>query len=137
MRTLMIVDDDRKILDSCRRIFVKERYRCMTFTSPTRALSQLSRLNPAVVLSDQYMHQMFGTVFLKRVKERLPESVGVIMTGHTDIDAVVSAITKGDIFTFIKKPWKDQELKSVIKQAFENYSKLSRVNGEKGYGRKQ
>ncbi|MBU1344509.1 MAG: response regulator [Proteobacteria bacterium] len=128
IETIMVVDDDRKLLDAIQRLLRNESLRSMTFTSPVKALSQVNRINPAIVLSDQYMHKMFGTVFIEQVKEKKPDSIGIIMTGHIDIDPVIASIIQGDVFTFIKKPWSSHKFKSLIRDTLNHYKRLSKKN---------
>ena len=127
-RTIMIVDDDKKMLKACIRLLSKDRYHCRIFTSPVKALDKLFEIKPAVVLSDQYMHRMFGTVFLARVKKIQPESVTIIMTGHRDTAPILTDLANGDIFTVIKKPWTARNFRSIIQGAFEHYQVLTASN---------
>lgn len=123
-RTIMIVDDDKRMLNACERLLSKNGYRCRTFTSPFKALEKFDEIRPAVVLSDQYMQRMFGTVFLARIKKMQPKSVGIIMTGHGDTASVLSDLAKGEIFAVIRKPWKIKTFESTIKLAFDHHKIL-------------
>ncbi len=63
----MIVDDDRNILQSCRRILMDEDYACTVFNSPLKALDALPRVKPAVIISDQ---RMPDPVFCHKPREK-------------------------------------------------------------------
>jgi len=52
--------------------------------------------------------------------------IGMVMTGHNDDAAVVSAFARGEIFRIIPKPWNDAEFKTAVRQAFDYYTRLQR-----------
>jgi len=126
-RLLMVIDDDIRILNACRRVLSNEPVRCVTFTSPMKALYRFSKLNPAVVLSDQYMPRLFGTSLMHRIQCKKPNVVGIIMTGHPDIGPLVFAVTQGEIFTFLKKPWGEDKFKHIIQLAMAQYDKNTEI----------
>lgn len=122
---IMIVDDDTRILKSVERIFRQEPIKCFLFSSPAEALEKACDIEPTVVVSDQRMPEMEGTVFLEKMKQILPATVRVLMSGYADIDATISAINQGQVFRFIKKPWDTHSFRSEIKHAVQ-YSHLLR-----------
>lgn len=124
---ILIVDDEENILKTCQRVLLEERYSCTVFSSPTKALKAAKRINPAIVISDQRMPGMTGIEFLENIKKRLPEAVRVIMTGYADINVAISAINRGQVFRFIKKPWDDELFKLEIRHAVENYRMTQRL----------
>ncbi|MEA2059098.1 MAG: response regulator [Thermodesulfobacteriota bacterium] len=126
-RKIMIVDDEEHILKILQRLLLHEPYDCTLFSSPVKALDSMKQINPAVVISDQRMPKMEGTQLLKKTKELLPWSVRVIMTGYADINVVISAINKGHVFRFIKKPWDDDFFKSELKTAIEYFDMTQRL----------
>lgn len=72
-----------------------------------------------VVLCDQRMAGTKGTEFLARVKEMYPQSMRMILSGYTDLNAVLEAVNQGAVFKFLMKPWDDDVLRRHIKEAFE------------------
>ena len=64
---------------------------------------------------------MNGVAFLAQVKQLLPDSVRVILSGFADAQVIVDAINKGEVFRFHPKPWDDQELLITIRQCLEHY----------------
>lgn len=122
---IMIVDDDIKILKSVERIFRQEPIKCFLFSSPADALKEACQIEPTVVVSDQRMPEMEGTVFLEKMKQKLPATVRVLMSGYADIDATISAINQGQVFRFIKKPWDAHAFRSEIRHAVQ-YARLLR-----------
>lgn len=122
---IMIVDDDTKILKSVARIFRQEPVKCFMFSSPVKALKEACKIEPTVVVSDQRMPEMEGTVFLEKMKQMQPATVRVLMSGYADIDATISAINQGQVYRFIKKPWDTHVFRSEIRHAVQ-YSRLLR-----------
>ena len=86
---ILIVDDDPNILKAIQRLFRKDPFECHLFSSPKTALKKAREIEPAVVVSDQKMPEMEGTLFLKEMKRLLPLTVRVLMSGYTDIDATI------------------------------------------------
>ena len=122
---IMIVDDDTMILKAVERIFRQEPIKCFLFSSPADALKEACEIEPTVVVSDQRMPEMEGTVFLEKMKQMLPASVRVLMSGYADIDATISAINQGQVFRFIKKPWDAHSFRTEIRHAVQ-YARLLR-----------
>lgn len=74
-----------------------------------------------IVISDQRMPDMTGVEFLEYVKERYPKPLRLMLTGYADIEAVVAAINRGQIYRYITKPWDEHDLRLTLLQAFEVY----------------
>lgn len=119
--TVLCVDDEENILSSLKRLLRKEGYRLLTATSGAEGLKLFDENGVHLVISDQRMPQMSGTEFLSVVKERYPDTIRVVLTGYTDVDAITESINKGHVYKFLLKPWNDQSLKLEIRQALDQY----------------
>ncbi len=119
--TVLLVDDEEKILHSLKRLLRKDGYRLFTASSGAEGLKVLEENDIHLVISDQRMPQMSGTEFFAKVKERYPDAIRIILTGYTDVDSITESINKGHIYKFFLKPWNDQSLKLEIKSALEQY----------------
>ena len=106
---ILAVDDEKDNLDLLKRALRKD-YEVFSSTSPQEALVLLEDHDFHVILSDQRMPDMAGTEFLAQSLERQPSAIRILITGYSDIDAVIDAINKGSIHRFIKKPWRKEEL---------------------------
>lgn len=129
--TVLFVDDEKNILNSLVRLFRREGYNILTADSGREGLDILKSAKVAVLVSDHRMPGMDGAEFLARAKEVSPSSIRFMLTGYADITAVVSAINKGEVYRYITKPWNDDELKLVIREAVERHNLLeenSRLN---------
>jgi DNA-binding NtrC family response regulator len=119
-KKVLYVDDEPANFAALKRLFRGESFDLVTETSPTKALSRIGALKPAVVISDQCMPEMPGTVFLKQVEYRHPDCVRIILTGQADLGAAMEAINEGHVFRFIQKPWDNNDLKAQVNAALEH-----------------
>ena len=118
---ILVVDDEEAILETMSFTF-EDDFEVHTFTDPRAALEQLDRDGPfAVVLSDQRMPEMSGVEFVSEVRRRHPATVRIILTGFSDMDAIIQAINDGHVYAYITKPWEPDELKQVMKRAVDHY----------------
>jgi putative nucleotidyltransferase with HDIG domain len=119
---VLFVDDEVNILKALARLFRGEPVRVFTASSAPEALALIRAESIQVVVSDQRMPGTSGVKLLSQVRERNPEIVRILLTGHTEIEVAIEAINHGNIFRLLTKPWNDQELRAVIRQALEDYS---------------
>ena len=113
---VLVVDDEEDNLDAFRFAFRKSFNLHYALGGP-QALQMLDRLDPAVVVSDQRMPGMNGIEFLKRAKERRPDTVGVLLTAYADLAVLIDAVNSGAVDRYIQKPWDSKELTVVLRQA--------------------
>jgi response regulator RpfG family c-di-GMP phosphodiesterase len=119
---ILFVDDEESILAALRRLFFdQEGYEIFTASSGQEGLEVLKKHAVAVILSDQKMPAMSGSEFLDRAMGIAPDAVRIILTGYIDVNAAIDAINKGGAYRFITKPWNDDELVAVIRDAAEQY----------------
>jgi len=117
---LLIVDDEPANLRALERLF-REQYDVLTAASGADALELLDRHNVALLITDQRMPEMTGIELLKRTVTLRPRMVRIILTGYTDVDALVEAINCGEVYRYVTKPWTNEELLLTVKRALEHY----------------
>ena len=122
----MIVDDEIEILKSIKRLFRKY-YEVFTTSDVKEGLDIINKNNIQVVLSDQRMPDITGTEFFQAIKKEKPDIVRMIITGYTDIEAVIDSINMGNVFRYISKPWDNNYLVATVHEAFE-YHRLTSSN---------
>ncbi len=118
---MLIVDDEADNLDLLHRTFRLE-FQVLRADGGFAALEILAH-HPdiAIIISDQRMPDMLGTDLLSRTVDRFPDTMRMILTAYTDAADLVAAINSGQVFKYITKPWKAQELQSTVHQAAETY----------------
>jgi DNA-binding NtrC family response regulator len=123
---IMFVDDSISVLKSLRWIFMDEPYHFFPFVNPLKALKAIDSKEFAIVVADQSMSEMDGLEFLKKVKQRSPDTVGIIMSGFVKPEAVSNAVNRGVVNGFIEKPLDIHEIKQAVALALTRY----RINVE-------
>jgi len=118
---LLLVDDESAVLKSLTRCFRKENYAISTCTQPLEALRMLDEKSYHLVISDFMMPKMNGAEFLTAVRSKHPNIIRIMLTGHADTQAVMTAINDGAVYKFILKPWNDDDLRVTVGLALEQY----------------
>ncbi|HBG25502.1 MAG: hypothetical protein A2Y10_14545 [Planctomycetes bacterium GWF2_41_51] len=132
MRTVLFVDDDKLVLSSLKRGLIDEEYNKLFAESGQEALSLLEKYEVNVIVSDMRMPEMDGLTLLKRVREKYPTVVRMVLSGYTEINTLLTAINEGEIFRFITKPWQmEEEFKPAVRQALEFYNSREHSTVEK------
>ncbi|MEZ4828828.1 MAG: histidine kinase [Bacteroidia bacterium] len=117
---ILYVDDEYQNLVSFKASF-RRYYDVLTAQSGEEALELLRSEPVALIISDQRMPQMTGVEFLEKVLLSFPDPIRMVMTGYSDMEAIVQAVNKGKIYYYITKPWKQQELKLIIDNGLEAF----------------
>jgi two-component system response regulator VicR len=113
--TILLVDDEEYILRVLLRVLEEEkRFEIITATSGQEALEKIRQHGIDMVISDQRMPGMSGTELLTKIKQIYPDSIRILLSGFTDIEALIGAINEGEVCRFISKPWDNEELKKII-----------------------
>lgn len=118
---IMFVDDSISVLASLRLIFMDEPYHVFAFNSPHEALCAIEGKEFAVVVAEQNMTEMDGIEFLNKVKQRSPDTEGIIMYGFVKSKTASGAITNRNIYQFIKKPLDINEIKQAVAVVLDGY----------------
>ncbi|HSF20724.1 MAG TPA: protein kinase, partial [Burkholderiales bacterium] len=113
---VLFVDDEERIVTALRSIF-RPHYHVFTATNGPEALEFVRKFQPHVVVSDQRMPEMTGVELLRRVKGLAPNSVRLLLTGYSDLAAIVGSVNDGEVYRFISKPWDNQEIQNIIAEA--------------------
>lgn len=114
--TVLCVDDEPGILRSLQWLLQKD-YDVQIAQGGEAALALLKDADFDVIISDQRMPKMTGAEFLRQAKALSPRSMRLLLTGYSDMQALLSSVNDGEIWRFIKKPWDNNELKQVVREA--------------------
>lgn len=113
---ILFVDDEERILRSLALQFRRE-YQVLTESDPLRALERLKSERVQIIVSDQRMPQMSGAELLAQARQIAPDTLRILLTGYSDLDAAVEALNSGGIFRYLTKPWDQQEMAFTLRQA--------------------
>jgi signal transduction histidine kinase len=115
---VLYIDDEVNNLQSFKALFRKD-YEIFIAESGAEAKLILDAEPMHVIISDQRMPGMTGVEFFESILEKHPHPIRILLTGYTDIQAVVEAINRGQIYRFIDKPWDPQALAIAINNAYD------------------
>ena len=115
---ILFVDDEERILRSLALQFRRE-YEVLTESDPLRALQRLKSESVHVLVSDQRMPGMTGAELLAAAQQIAPQTLRILLTGYSDLDAAVAALNNGGIFRYLTKPWDALEMAFTLRQAGE------------------
>jgi len=114
--TLLVVDDEERILSALRRTLRREGYEVVTSESVHEALEILDARPVDLILSDQKMPGMSGLQFLEEAAKRRPDAARMLITGWTE-EIPPEKLEELGIRELITKPWDDTRLKEVLRRA--------------------
>jgi two-component system sensor histidine kinase/response regulator len=118
---VLYVDDETNNLLAFQAGF-RRHYEIFTASNVAEGLTVLNDNEIHVILADQRMPKITGVEFFSIVRKAHPDPMRILITGYSDLEALVDAINTGEIFRYIKKPWDDLELKTAIQNAYEVYT---------------
>ncbi|WP_018610023.1 HD domain-containing phosphohydrolase [Uliginosibacterium gangwonense] len=116
---ILLVDDEPNVLSSLRRLLRPQGYTTLTAPGGEAALDILGAQPVDLIISDMRMPGMSGAQLLTQVRERWPNVLRLLLTGHAEVSSAISAINEGGIYRYITKPWDDAELIKTIQQGLE------------------
>ena len=116
---ILLVDDEKAILDGYILALRREAYEILTAVSPVEALNILAARRVDVVVSDERMPDMLGSDFLRQVRMRWPRVVRILLTGQTDIETTTHAIREGQLYRFLSKPLGPGDLALTLRKALD------------------
>lgn len=123
-KRILVVDDETNIVNAVRRELeappvVRHRYEVEGFSDPQQALERARAQRFDAVISDYAMPGMNGLDFLKALAQIQPDCARLVLSGRTDMDALVRMIGETHIYRFVPKPWDDYHLKGSLAQAID------------------
>ncbi len=117
---VLYVDDERHNLYAFRAAFRND-YEIFLAEGADEAREILAEKRIPVIVADQRMPKETGIEFFESIKDSQPDTMRILHTGYTDIQAVISAVNLGNIFRYLQKPWREEEIRQAIESAYEIY----------------
>ena len=114
---ILYVDDEENNLTSFRAA-LRRYYHIFTAQSGAEGMDIISKNDIHIIVTDQRMPNMTGVQFLQHIPDE-PDNIRMILTGFSDMEAIIEAINTGKVYRYITKPWDKDELKITIDNALE------------------
>ena len=113
---VLFVDDEPRVLTTMRMLFRNQHE--LFFADSGQAALELLKTQPVdVIVSDQRMPGMTGIEMLRAARDLNPNAMRILLTGYSDLNAIVGSINEGEIFRFVNKPWNNEELTATVARA--------------------
>lgn len=121
--TILLVDDDDIVTSAIGNLLDLETdYRTLSYQNPVEALDAARREPVDCVISDFLMPQMDGLQFLREFSLVAPEVPRILLTGYADKESAIAAINEVNLYQYLEKPWDNDHLKIVIRNAITHRS---------------
>lgn len=118
---VLYVDDEVHNLNAFKASF-RRRFNVFIANSAVEGRKVLEAEDIHVIVTDQRMPVTTGIEFLESIIPDFPDPIRILLTGYADINAVIDAINKGQVYRYIQKPWMEDDLRINIEKAFELYT---------------
>jgi len=112
---ILLIDDEARILRALKALF--RDYETFQTTNPLEAVALAKQHDVDVVICDQRMPEKTGVDTLRDLKEAHPRALRVLLTGYSDLKAVVGSVNEGEVYRFVHKPWDNNELREIVGEA--------------------
>jgi DNA-binding NtrC family response regulator len=120
---IMIVDDEPANLRTLERLFRPD-YQVITAPSGAEALALLDQHDVALMISDQRMPAITGIELMMKTVAIRPQMVKILLTGYTDVGALIEALNSGLVYRYLTKPWNNDDLRTTVSRALEHYESM-------------
>ena len=118
MKRILFVDDEANVLAGLKRAMrpMRNKWDMKFIDDPKVALKAFSDRPFDIVVSDMRMPKLDGADFLTEIKCLYPESIRIILSGHSDPAMIMKSV--GSAHQYLAKPCEPDELKRTIKRAY-------------------
>lgn len=117
-KTIMIIDDELDMLETCSRVIEKMGYQSVSFSGGREAIEEMEKIQPDVIITDLKMPEVDGFQVLEAAKTLSSDTSVIVITGYASIDTAVRAM-QGGARDYLAKPFTVDELQIVIKKALQ------------------
>jgi len=117
---ILVVDDEAANLRLLKRVLSDE-YDVIEAQSGAEGLEVLKEHAISLIITDQRMPGITGVQLLEQSIDFRPQAIKILLTGYTDIQALIDAINSGKVYKYVPKPWDADELKLTVRRALEAY----------------
>ena len=118
---ILYIDDEPDNLRTFRATFRWD-YEIFTAKSAFEGFDILADNEIHLIISDQRMAGLSGIEFFKRIIDKHPNPLRIILTGYSELNVIIRAINECGIYRYMTKPWDETGMKQAIEKALEVYS---------------
>ena len=127
--TILVVDDEKAMRDSCCQVLTKDGYRAETAEDGYSGLQKVRDIRPDLVLVDLKMPGMSGMELLERIGDVDPNIVSVVITGYATRESAVEA-KRRNAYDYLPKPFTPDQLRTTIKRGLAQFIKEEKMETE-------
>jgi len=113
---VLCVDDEPHVVRALQWLLRKD-FEVHTASNAADGMRLLGQHDFDVVVSDQRMPGVTGVEFLRDVRTAAPRAMRILLTGYSDLDAMVRSVNESEIYRFVTKPWDIRELPQLVAEA--------------------
>ena len=122
--TVLAVDDEEAVLRLLTHQLSNLPCAFIPTSSPAEAVHILQTREIAVLLCDLNMPNIDGNTVLTTAREQNPNTVPLVISGNTDHNTIIRTINEGGVWKYLVKPWKGEEVVSLVEEAVNRYAAL-------------
>ena len=115
---ILVIDDEESMRDSCQQTLSRDGNRVEVAEDGSRGLAMLERESFDLVILDLKMPGLSGMEVLKKIRERDPEAMVIVITGYATVESAVEAMKRG-AYDFIPKPFTPGSLRVIVRRALD------------------
>lgn len=131
MRRVLLVDDEVNVLNALKRTlrqcFQSDEVTLELFTDPEQGLLRTAEVPFDVVMSDYRMPGLNGAEFLGMIKRIQPDAIRLMLSASTDFSVLMSAVNHAEVFRYVAKPWRTEDIQTSFELAFARRDKAVEV----------
>lgn len=116
--TVMIIDDELDMLDTCSRIIKRMGHECRTYNEGCQAINEMEQVQPDLIITDLKMPGLDGFTVLSKARELMPDTGVIVITGYASVDTAVKAMKEG-ARDYLAKPFSIEEFQITVAKALE------------------
>ena len=125
--TILVVDDDASVTRAVSRMLRSDGHDVLCASCAAEGLEQLRQFGADVAILDYGLPDFSGLELAARLRVLYPDTVRVLLTGHTSFDIARDAINRGGVYRFVEKPWDETQLRIDVALALEEARRLREV----------
>ncbi len=125
---ILVVDDEAANLRLLKRVLSDE-YDVIEAQNGAEGIEVLKHQDISLIVTDQRMPGITGVQLLEQSLDFRPHAIKILLTGYTDVQALIDAINSGKVYKYIPKPWDADELKLTVRRALEAYELKEKNEG--------